>query len=981
MELLALLAIFFSLVTSLVALERSKVTQRLLEEQRKVVIELRKRLRVLEHQIKQNSTPPDAQPEPDTPLVSQSPVAPAAPETQPPKQPTSEPQPSPYQDSPVSVSQTPPESLETSPSEPTHNQQPALSFWSPELGRARISLLGGGLSLGGLAYFLWALGFPTWTLLLVLFCFSALIYHTANLVPWPVSGALRGLGYGSFALSIGTLLPLLPPDWGALLIMALLTALSAGLMWDAQRRDEPLLGSVAVFGNLLSAWLLADNLGIWSTAALASVPIMAAIVLWGQSYSYSTNEKSGNNTLGRLTSRLVLLMSALAPVGWAVSALYHFPAWQSESDRVLASLTAFHLVPILGGIGVWTLWSLLALLPVGVILLANQQCQPDQPVKQYQQRTSLLFATLLPQLLTASAMAVAVQAAQRVDNQLAVWLALLPSLLLVGLAVWVWRGSNRGHSWRILRHGLVAAAAALLSAWLMALFGERTQALALASVAVSLLLVGAYGQSRLWLNVGLLSLPLLAGWGVVRDFGGLQSLSLWQQLLDGLPSFLGIVAVLGVSRLPWVQQRSARVASVEQAKQEKLWALPVVLLLAVSGWLGWRDVQALWPSTLDIRVLSSLSLWLGLASACLLVGLGLFVKRHQLWPRLQSADADKHEVTLSHAQQYWLWLALVWVFMSIVRAVLPFVWSESDPQRWQDALYASLLALSLLCGSWLLSKTGSHSQQKSRILWELASLLGVWLAVTAFFDLFWLGWSWGWAVVVFVLNFLPLNLRRSRIITSLGLIAAWLSLWLSWILSKFVALPSTKLDFASLWLGLLAAGLVWWLVRTPNILQQRYCYPKTSRITHAHLLGRAWWWVLWLPSLVFCLPLLHSFRPPSWDLWLSLSSLTLLLIGICHCFKANRQAESLQQLAADSAPKLWNTGIGQIVLSAIKAAAIDAFTYQNSAAAAGLAVLLAGLSFLLVATIAPKPKAAPKPTKPIAQLAESPAAPVDDDDW
>lgn len=152
-------------------------------------------------------------------------------------------------------------------------------MWGPQFSRARISLIGGVLVLGGLAFTLRALGAPAWTLLLAVFAFGGLLYFNARRVPWPVSGALRGLGYGVTALGVGSLSPQLSGDWGPGAVMLGLLGLSAALLQDALRRRELLLGALAVGGSALSTWMLTDDLGRWSIPAAGAALLLAAVAV------------------------------------------------------------------------------------------------------------------------------------------------------------------------------------------------------------------------------------------------------------------------------------------------------------------------------------------------------------------------------------------------------------------------------------------------------------------------------------------------------------------------------------------------------------------------------------------------------------------------------------------------------------------------------------------------------------------------------
>ncbi|MFB9995114.1 hypothetical protein ACFFLM_24495, partial [Deinococcus oregonensis] len=67
---------------------------------------------------------------------------------------------------------------------------PAINLGAPEYSRARMSVIGGGLVIAGLAWTLRSLGLPGWTTLAAVYAFAALLWLTARSVPQPVAGAL-----------------------------------------------------------------------------------------------------------------------------------------------------------------------------------------------------------------------------------------------------------------------------------------------------------------------------------------------------------------------------------------------------------------------------------------------------------------------------------------------------------------------------------------------------------------------------------------------------------------------------------------------------------------------------------------------------------------------------------------------------------------------------------------------------------------------
>lgn len=152
---------------------------------------------------------------------------------------------------------------------------------TPIPSRTVFAVLGAVVTLVGAAWFLAALarsGVLTREVLLGLAAALAVVLYAAAGRAAPVIGeAMRGLGYGLLALCLGALVGAGVASAGTVLGAILALSLAVGLHGAARGR---LLGTAtALTGANLATWLLADNLGEPTFAALALLGVSGATVL------------------------------------------------------------------------------------------------------------------------------------------------------------------------------------------------------------------------------------------------------------------------------------------------------------------------------------------------------------------------------------------------------------------------------------------------------------------------------------------------------------------------------------------------------------------------------------------------------------------------------------------------------------------------------------------------------------------------------
>ena len=802
---------------------------------------------------------------------------------------------------------------------PPHSAPPRPSLWGPEFSRARISVFGGALVLGGLAFTLRALGLPAWTLLLAVFAFGAVLYGTARLVPWPVSGALRGLGYGVTALGLGSLAQKFPHQWGPAAVLLGLLALSAALTWDGLRRREPLLGVMALGGASLSVWMLADDLGRHSIPATGVVLLLAAAaVLGGRAFlsdragpaevPEAPEERPDNPQAWRAALTLTLALTGLLPLGWGVAAVSHviphadLAALNGSDLLSRAVLTrALHLeTDPLPGLALWLGFSLLALLPT-LALLRFPSGSPDaDDVHGGGVRLAAVWASLTPQALVATAVGVALSRQPGSTPLLAVGVV---NLLVLGGAAWrAWQQHRHtphdpedtlaGTLAGTLASSLTAAATGLAAAILVALLGARTEPTALAGLALTVLLIGLHGQSRLWVWLGGVALAGTALWGLGTP--GLTSP--WAPSLKALPALLAVVGAL----------RAA------------LWRT------------GHPDTPGLaWLAGIgSVTLLSALStgpVWPVLGTVLILAALLWFTHR----------DAN----TPASLQETLYWAALPGALVGSV-SLLGEV--DANLERLPLLLGAGVAALSSLFTA--------RSARAARPLVEAAGLALLTLSLALLPDGFALHLALACAAVALLAAVLPMKLAGQRVqaLLILGAAAA--------ILSHLAGMfPAGTPQFIE-WLGTWALLLVSWLTLDHagrTWLASRLPAPAASalhRLPYLTSAQQTWWFGLFLALAVtaglFVWPHIQQW-------WLLAGSSAAMLMGVSACVRAARLDGDMDARAR------WTAGLWLVSLAGLKGATLDAWGFSNPRAVAGLAILVTGLSLLLLAVLAPRPSLKP----------------------
>ena len=782
------------------------------------------------------------------------------------------------------------------------------SLWGPEFSRARISLFGGALVLGGLAFTLDALGAPAWTLLLAVFAFAGLLYINARRVPWPVSGALRGLGYGVAALGLGSLAARLPGSWGPDAVLLGLLALSAALLFDALRRREPLLGALAVGGAALTTWMLTDDLGRFSiVAAGLTLLLAAAAVYWHpeeKPASADTPDGSAQQASQTPALMLTLAIAGAVPLGWAVASASHlpfaaglWPATQVMRGLMLGSVSIeqWALLPWLG-------YGLLALsLPLA--LLARRSGEPETPGLPL----AVAWSILAPQTLFTAAAASALGVSA---DPLGLTLLLLLALVWVARRAWKRRRAAPSLLTETLSGSLIAAATSLCAALIISLLGERTTPLALAGLATTLLLLGIYGHSRFWLRVGAVWLAGLAIWGaapVILD--ALYGVSLlvpavlWNAALLGLaPAALGLIAAWRISRAAWLGHGMTPDAAIA----------PVL--------------AALCSTLLGLGLLSAgaavLWVWCVLAATVLLL------------PALRRRFASDLIALSALAPG----LALGALLLPDGSATLTFL----------------RVTATLLAGLALLANRTWSDRRSGRRATEVIALALLALGAERAAQTGWPALGWPGVLALLVLLTAPLRLtlswRRSSVMLGLGLLALLGVCGLA-LLDQTIDLPV---------LGAVLLGAVWWLTRTVSGLAA--LSRLTSRLGGLPPDAAAGspvvrpWWLSALGSLTLLTVGLRLsgeayVSGTSWPLglWLVAGSLLALAAGLYGCVQAQQRPTE--------ARAVWSSGLGVILATGFKAALLDASLFGNPAAGAGAAVLATGLSLLAVAIKAPRPAA------------------------
>ncbi|WP_102125297.1 hypothetical protein [Deinococcus planocerae] len=795
------------------------------------------------------------------------------------------------------------------------------SLWDPAYSRARISVIGGVLVLGGLAFTLRELGAPGWTRLLAVFAFGALLYLNARRVPWPVSGALRGLGYGVTALGLGSVAQVLPDVWGPGVVMAGLLGLSAALLWDGLRRGEPLLGALAVLGAGLSTWMLTDDLGQASIPAAGAVLLLAGVaVSRGSARVREADPVEEPVHPGRTALALTLGAAGLVPVGWVVASASHVdPALLFGRGEAFATQVLALSGGVFPGLLAWLAFSTLALAPALALLGRRERGEVGGPVP-----VLAAWATLGPQVLVAAAAGTALSL-QGGPDPLVLGLALAPLMPLALAARHAWRQNLETDRVRdtgaslagTVAGSLTAAATGVAGAAALGLLGARTQPAALSGIALALLLVGLSARSRGWLTTGVAGLGLSALWGAGVAGEGWGADPVRAALLGAVPAVIGLLGALRVARDPWASApRAERGPDASVTPPAPGLTAP---LLAVG--CGALLMGALQPG----GVLS-----LGIVTVAFAGGLW-WLRRAGQRPGDAPTPTDSLRTTL------------FWALApgAALGALLLLGTAEGDGLPRLAACLTGLLAAGSLLGT---ARVGGEA----RGLAELAGLVLLALALSVACVTWLPALGVPGALALAAALTVPLRLvwgwGRLDVGLGLGLLAALVALVEGvWGGTSPVPVP-----------GVLALGGVWALTRTPGGLRM-----LTNLIPGTATPQRPPAQALWLAALLLVgLLSLGAWLDPSVEglrPWLALSSLAVLGVGLWACVGAHRTARQ----GTNGGPRpLWDTGLALVVAGGVKGALLDAPTMDNPGAAVGVAVLVTGLSLLAVAILAPRPPAA-----------------------
>ncbi|WP_309570221.1 hypothetical protein [Deinococcus sp.] len=927
MELLVVVA----LVLAGIALGRASAAERRSQE-------LMQRLSALETRL---GVPAGAASPP--PVLPTGPQSDAGPQTIPVVQTTTVPQ-----GTPAAVGGPPiwPEDLSPAvpPPPPAPRRPRGPSLWAPEFSRARISVAGGLLVLGGLAFTLRALGAPAWTLLLAVFAFGGLLYFNARRVPWPVSGALRGLGYGVAALGLGSLSQRLPDVWGPAAVLVVLFLLSAALLGDASRRREPLLGALAVSGAALSTWMLTDDLGRASISAAGLTLLLAAAAVWsgrapgtaGSQLAWPDAEPE-RRAAQRAALPLTLAVAGAVPVGWLVASIDHLPprSWEGPLSALAAALYVDTGFPALLP---WLLLSLLALaIPLALLSRPALNDPPlNAPALNDSTQVTLaepaalgaVWATLIPQALVALAVGTALDGAVQRRAEVACVVGILLALLAASRVAWRHAsGPDSGLLVKAASGGLIAGAAGVTGSLAVSLLGSRTEALALSGIAGALLLVGVYGRSRFWIRMGGLGLAGAAALGTVRVLGSRAGIAddLWfwdgrsllpaarpdvvTALLGAAPSAFAALAALRLAPLDWADQGGSRTRWTAR-------------LLAPLGSLG---------VALALMAGGSVPVWVWCAVAALGL-IGLAGMRSAVTPATRLVGVLAGAPGLAVGALFLLSAhtgpeALLGISAALLAGVA--FYRASRVLERPTIASGTLVSLGEVAA---LAFVVLGLSRAAALAWPALGTPGV-LAVTALGSVS-LRWHWTGG-------------RQLDVLLSLGALVL-----LGAVGADPVARHSTPAVGAALLLG------AWALTRTASGLS---LLARVARDLPAVSPQTAVARTYWGAGLLTLTLLASGSRLSGSDVgqrpWLVLASGSALLVGLHACVQAHRAAGS------GSARAWWNAGLIVIILAGLKGALLDAWSWPNPPAALGLSVLIMGLSLLAVAILAPRP-GGPEPVIP-----------------
>lgn len=830
-------------------------------------------------------------------------------------------------------------SPETSVAEPrparSRAWMPDIDLGAPEYSRARMSVIGGGLVIAGLAWTLRALGLPGWTTLAAVYGFAALLWLTARSVPQPVAGALRGLAYAAAALGLGGLAGPLG-DAGPAVVMAGLLALSAAMAWRSVQAGEPLLAAMATAGAAVSTWMLTDDLRPWSPLAMGLAGLIPALAVPPLIALLPAERAQGNGEPAGLAREASLILTVLAaaalPTGHVLAALSH-----AEGPGTL--IRDLHL----GGWGPWT-WAVGSVLALGTAAFMLRSA-PRLPGREEAGERPAYRELGTAAALCAAAPAVSATAALGAGVYEGLPQALAATLTLAAvtalLATLAWRAQRReataGRPASAALTGTLAGAAtagttSLVGAALTGLLGARTRPLAFTGLGAALTGVGLAARSRTWvrLGVGLTGLSLLAAVAAAEDGSPTRTLA-WLTAAALVGSWL---LSLRISLAGW--RSEAGVLSLVTGTAAAMMSLAGPLEAATA---------ALLPGAL---------LWAtSRASSAEVTSGGPFVP---LRAGLQVTATVAAFAAITSVVDGWTGDLIAWALLSaaVLGSVLALLASRTDPSPTPVTVTETTGITSSLPP---LAPTSQHAA------WAATAAL---LAAAGFLA----GASAVSAAALALVGMAAVShlagLRRGPLLSSLALVTATLLVTAETVDLVLNHLWPThegqqvRADTALLrWLPLAAwSGLgVWALLHTPTgrSLWVRWTQPfaratlppMPARILRAPLiaaglaLASLTLWV-WLPSA-----LARQLDGPL----ATLGSLGALTTGVLVALGAWRWGG----VGRGGARPLWDMGVGIGAVAGGKAAVLDAALYANSRAASGLAVLVTGLALLLLAVRAPRP--------------------------
>lgn len=824
---------------------------------------------------------------------------------------------------------------------------PDLDLGAPEFSRARMSVIGGGLVIGGLAWTLRALSLPGWTTLVAVYAFAALLWWTARGVPQPVAGALRGLAYASGALGLGGLAQHLGPS-GPGVVMAGLLVLSGLMAVRSLRTGEPLLAAMAGAGAAVSSWMLGDDLGVWSPLVMGVTGLIPALAvpallraLRGGDALTGAEAPAGLPRESSLV--LTVLVAAALPAGHLLAALGHVP--DPLNAPVPGVLAALHLT----GWGAWA-WVAGTLLACGtaVALLRGAATLPpraasdDRPAY-LELGVASALAAAVPLLAAAGALGVGVQLDQ--SGSLA---ALL--LLAVGgaaLGAWGWRTQQReGAAGRTpgaelagaVAGGATAGTATLLGSALLGLLGARSRPLGYLGLGVALAGVGLAARSRTWVRIGgaLTGLSALVAVTVTLRSGTAPAL-VWGTAAALLGAW---VAAARVSRRGWRPEAQAQSAALGVAATVfglggLLEAAGVALLLGASLWA---------EGTLRRRVGAPLEP-LRAGAQVAVTGTSILLA---VWGMFRALPAGPVSLTA-------LLLALLGSVLALLasrvnsaaRRVARRTTREGVGGADAPAPAASFPALPAAPASQFAACLAVAS---------LLAALGVWTGIDR-------ASSVGLAAAALALIGHRLALRRADVVSTAALLvgAGVVSLtlasevltraaspWLAWRADGTAdrwALPCAALALLGAWALLhTPTGRRLWTHWTPLAASLP---PMPARIWRAPLIAG---------GLALAISTLWLTLSPRLAVMLdgplgTLGSVGALITGVLVALGAWRWGG----VGRGGARPLWDMGVGIGAAAGVKAALLDARLYDLPHVATGLAVLVTGLALLLLAVRAPRP--------------------------